>query len=193
MSTLEMITIRELLRDPQYKEFFLKSPQLPEHYTPAMLPWRLFVQKEGETKWRAKRFGTYKEAFDGMKRMLPVAHDAAINCPALSFIPPVKTVRIKGQFDPKTKKQLMKTIVWKPRIEADMADHTWCGYCRRPTIFRVAAVNVTRKNSPVVIPVGEPALRCSICGASERIINLRSPLTAQKWDENKPYIARRVA
>ena len=33
-----MITVKELLADPQYKKFFTTVPKLPDHYTPDMLP-----------------------------------------------------------------------------------------------------------------------------------------------------------
>lgn len=196
MTSLEMITIQELLRDKQYREYFLKAPKLPEHYNrPGMLPWKLYIQKPGETIWRAKRFSTYRDAFEALKKLMKsgTVGNAAINCPPLAFIPPVRNVRLKGVIDKQTKKQAIQTIVWKPRIESDMADHLWCGHCRRPSIFRVAAVNINRKDAKYILPVGEPALRCSICGASERVINLRNPLTAQRWDPTRPYIAKRVA
>jgi hypothetical protein len=195
MVSLEMITLDELLRDKQYREYFIKPPKLPAHYTPAMKPWKLYIMKKGEMKWRAHRFGTYKEAFEAFKKMRPVTQNAAINCPALAFLPPLKTVRVKGKFEVVRGKQkpVVKTIVWKPRIEADMADHHWCGHCRRPTIWRAVALGA-RRNGPVYLPEGETALRCTICGASERIINLRDPLSLQKWDtENRPFIATRVA
>lgn len=197
MTSLEMITLQELLRDPQYREYFLKAPKLPPHYTAKQLPWRLFIQKPEETAWRAKRFGTYREAFEGYRTLTKkgIVANAAINCPALTFLPPLKTVRVKGRFVTVRGKQkpLVKTIVWKPRIEADMADHSWCGYCRRPTIFKTLAVNINRKGAAYTASIGEPEMRCTICSASARIINLRDPLVLQKWDPNRPYIADMVA
>lgn len=187
---LEMITIRELLRDPQYREYFTKVPQLPSHYKPENLPWRLLVQKKGETKWRGKRYGTYQDAFKGFKKMLPVIDNAAINCPSLSFIPPIRNVRLKGKYkivQGGHKKQIIKTLVWKPQITADMEHHDWCPHCRRPSIFRYAS-NKAKMYNGFVVPPDEPALRCMICGASERIIDLRNPLSHQKWDSNRPKI-----
>lgn len=177
---LELITLKELLRDPQYREFFTKVPKLPEHYTPDTRPWKLLIIKPGETVWRSKRFGTYQEAFVGLKKMMSVIDNAAINCPALGFMPPVRTVRIKGKFD-RRGKPILKSLVWKPRLEAEMGDHHWCPHCRRPSIFKIASL----KRSAVQ---GEPMLRCMICGASERIVNLRSPQNNQGWDVNRPVV-----
>lgn len=181
-----MITLKELLRDPQYRAFFIKPPRLPDHYLPANRPWKLLVLKPHEDVWRSKRYGTYTEAFAGLKKMLPIVDNAAINCPALSFQPPSKTVRLKAQFDKKGN-QLLRTIWWKPQITADMDHHDWCPHCRRPSIFQVATL--ARKANDHLLPiVGEGALRCMICGASERIIDLRNPQNAQKWDSNRPKV-----
>lgn len=186
--SLELITIRELLRDPQYKAFFTKTPKLPDHYTPEMKPWKLLVQKENETHWRAKRFGTYREAFDGFKKMLPVITNAAINCPALTFMPPIRNVRVKGKFitvQGGHKRPYVRSIIWKPQISADMEQHFWCPHCRRPSIFKYASSSIRTNTGKLVT---EPTLRCVICGASDRIIDIRHPEKAQRWDLNRPKI-----
>lgn len=183
-----LITIKELLRDPQYRTYFTKVPQLPPNYGPANMPWKLMVLKPGETAWRTKRFGTYQEAFSGFKRMLPKINDAAINCPPLGFMPPMRTVRVKNKVDAKGN-PLVKTIMWKPQISGDMEHHDWCPHCRRPTIFRMAGL-APRKRAGFELPSGEYALRCCICGASENIVNLRHPENAQKWDINRPKISK---
>lgn len=191
MTNLEMITIRELLRDPQFRKFFTSVPELPEHYTPDRMPWRLLVMKKGEDKWRGKRFGTYQEAFAGFKTMLPKIDNAAINCPALSFMPPIRNLRVKGKMvkGPGGKlKPFIVTKIWRPQIEADMEQHHWCPHCRRPTVFHYSA-SKQRVINGFVQPPSEPALHCMICGASERIIDLRAPYKgAQLWDPNRPKI-----
>jgi hypothetical protein len=187
MPSTEQITLRELLRDKQYKEFFTKTPQLPDHYTPEVKPWRLMILKRDERVWRSKRYGTYGEAFAGLKKVLPISDDAAINCPALSFMPPIKNFRLKGKFDKKGK-PVLTSRVWKPAIEADMAPHNWCPHCRRPTVFKMAALAAKRSETGFILPPAEASLRCSICGASERVVDLRNPLTAQKWDPNRPKV-----
>lgn len=188
-ANLELITIKELLRDPQYKAYFTKVPKLPTHYTPEMRPWKLLVLKPDEHQWRSKRYGTYQEAFLGMKKMLPIIDNAAINCPALGFMPPTRTVRIKNKFDPKTKKQLIRTTLWHPQIEADMAQHNWCPHCRRPSIFKLAVLSRPLREGYRPIH-GEPVLRCIICGVSERTVDLRDPSNHQGWDVNRPRITK---
>lgn len=187
--TLELITIRELLRDPTFKKFFITPPVLPAHYTPELMPWKLYVHKVGETQWRAKRFGTYREAFEGMKKMLPTIDNAAINCPALDFMPPIRNVKIKGKTVMVRGKArpVIKSIVWRPQITDDMEAHHWCSHCRRPTIFRYSTPKA-RVVQGFVVPSPEPALRCIICGSSDRIVDLRTPTNAQKWDDNRPKI-----
>lgn len=179
-----MITIHELLRDPQYRAYFLKAPKLPDHYTPEMKPWKLAVLKHGESVWRTKRFGTYREAFEGLKKMLPTIADGAIISPALGFMPPTRTVRVKGKIDPKTKKQLIRTTLWRPQLDGDEATHYWCPHCRRPTIWKVAGLNRPARDG-FVLPKGEPINRCTICGTSERVVDLRHPENNEGWNINR--------
>lgn len=188
-NSLELITLRELLRDPTYRDYFKQIPELPPHYSPDTLPWKLLILKEGETAWRSKRYPTYRDAFDGLKKILPVSTNAAINCPALGFMPPIKNFKVKGKFvgSGTRRKPLIITKVWTPRIEADMESHSWCPHCRRPTIFRLATLKRPDKNGYAAVS-GEAVDRCIICGASERIVDLRHPTNHQKWDENRPRV-----
>ena len=183
-ATVGLITIRELLRDPQYKAYFVKVPKLPEHYTPESLPWRLLVLKQGEHIWRGKRFGTYEEAFAGFKTMLPKIENAAINCPGLNFVPPMRTVRVKGKVDAKGK-PIIKTLVWKPRLEIDHEAHSWCAYCRRPSIFVDKGLGAKMLNGQR-LPASRVALRCSICGSNSGLMDIRKPENNQAWDLNRP-------
>lgn len=182
-----MITIQELLRDPQYRAYFRKVPRLPEHYSEESLPWKLIILKPNESVWRSKRFGTYADAFAGLKKVLPNIVNGAINCPPLGFMPPTRTVRLKNQYDKKNR-QVVKTLLWKPQISSDMEQHNWCSHCRRPTLFRSAILSRPQKNGFHTIK-GEPALRCIMCGASERILDLRHPEKAQRWDPSRPVVS----
>lgn len=181
----ELITIRELLRDPVFKKYFLTTPELPAHYTPDKLPWKLYVLKEGEHIWRSKRFGTYRDAFDGFKKMLPTITNAAINNPALSFMPPVRNVKVKGKVDSKGK-PIIRSLVWKPQLTDDMSPHNWCPYCRRPSIFKFMLPKAVK--GQFQLPMSEPKMRCIICGASDSVVDLRHPTNAQQWDANRPRI-----
>lgn len=175
-----MITVKELLADPQYKKFFTTVPKLPDHYTPDKLPWRLMVLKEGEKAWRSKRFGTYAEAFQGFKTMLPKINDAAINCPGLNFMPPVKHVRLKSSGK-------VRSIIWQPRLTPDMLPHYWCGYCRRPTLFGNKATAAKMLNG-YRMPASEVRYRCLTCGSSADLMDIRHPENNQRWDVNRPRL-----
>ena len=185
--SIDLITLKELLSDPDYKKYFTSIPKLPSHYTPANQPWKLIILKPGETVWRSKRFGTYKEAFEGLRKMLPKIDNGAINCPPLTFMPPVKRYRVKGKLD-KKKKPLIITKLWVPPISGDMEQHHWCGHCRRPSIFKLATTTIKAKGNFSAMS-GEPTMRCVICGASDRILDLRHPENHQKWDSNRPIVS----
>lgn len=187
-SNVGLITIRELLRDPQYRAYFVKVPKLPEHYTPDALPWRLLVLKHGEHVWRGKRFGTYEEAFAGFKKMLPNIENAAINCPGLNFVPPMRTVKVKGRFHTEGKLKgtpIIKTLVWTPRLEPDHDAHHWCAYCRRPSIFVDKGMGARMLNGQR-LPASRVALRCMICGTNSELMDIRKPQNNQAWDLNRP-------
>lgn len=192
-----MITLKELLADPAYKQYFLKVPKMPGHYTPDSLPWKLMIIRKDETRWRVKRFGTYKEAFDAVKKLLKndAIYDMVINCPGLDWQPPIRTfkARVKGKTNKDGSPMIVtRAEVWKPMIGADMPTHHWCPYCRRPTVFgyfeshpAMTVQRVGRMGSGVDPTV----LRCSICAASEKLIDLRQPANHQNWDLTRVRIA----
>jgi len=189
--SLELITMEELLRDPQYRAFFKTVHKLPEHLTrPGSKPWKLRILRHGEKAWRSTRFATYKEAVQAYVKLRKDIQNAAISCPALSFMPPIRNVRVKGKFitvQGGHKRPYIKTLVWQPQIDADMPPHYWCPYCRRPSIFKYAVKHTKTLNAEFSIP-SSPALRCVICGASDRMVNVRDSLNEQKWDPNRPKV-----
>lgn len=187
MAEIGLITIRELLRDPHYKAYFTKVPKLPDHYTPEALPWRLLVMKQGEHVWRGKRYGTYQEAFAGLKKMMPTITNAAINCPPLGFMPPIRNVRVKNKIDQRTKQPMIKSLVWKPTLEMDMAKHEWCAHCRRPSIFVDRGLGARMLNG-YRMAATRTAYRCCICGSSAEIMDIRRPELNQNWDLNRPKL-----
>jgi len=188
-----MITLRELLKDPQYKQYFLKIPQLPAHVRPSSQPWKLMVLKVGEKQWRTKKFGTYKEAFLALKKLLPneSIYDMVINCPGLDWQPPIRLAKVKGRTDAKGK-PILRAVVWKPVIDADLPLHYWCPYCRRPTKFDYFSSHpaMTKQRVGRLGSAVDPLyLRCAICGASERLVDLRHPANHQNWDNNRVRVS----
>lgn len=163
-----MLTIHELLEDKTYKEFFLKPPAMPVVYRQQqMKPWRLYVQREADGGWAKKDFATYVETFKAFKKYRPDVHDASITSRAVAFAPPHRFVRIKGQYrevvkgGKKTKIQVVKLVVWKPKLPPEESAHEWCTYCRRPTIFRYFSRHHAFGKE---MSITQEELRCSICG-----------------------------
>lgn len=163
-----MLTIHELLEDKTYKEYFLKSPAMPEVYRQLnMVPWRVYIQREADGPWAKKDLPTYKEAFALFKKYRPNIHDAAIMSRSVAFAPPHRFVRIKGQYrevvrkGKKEKVQVVKLVLWKPNLPPEESGHHWCTYCRRPTVFKYfSRHHAFGKNEPIT----QDELRCSICG-----------------------------
>lgn len=183
-----MLSIHDLLEDSQYKEFFCRVPALPPHvlYNPEAKPWRLYVKLHKDSRWHTKDYRTYKEAFVKLRSMLPKIADGAITCKVKDFPPPYRIVRIKGKYQTDKngkfildaqgkKKQITKMVYWKPQMPMDeFQEHTWCPYCRRPSIFDYfLSHHALPPRKLGGMPIDPSVLRCVICGASERIVNLR--------------------
>lgn len=166
-----VILMSELVEDPTYWEFLQTKPELPEISRDKRMmltaPWVVYVQREAEGKWGKREFWKYSKALKFLERALAVGvHDAALNCRRIGFDPPSRFVRIKGKFvkgsDGK-RRQATKRVYWKPRLPADEADHHWCKYCRRPTVFKYFSTHKRLGKVDTTVP------RCCICGASARI------------------------
>jgi hypothetical protein len=114
-----MMNMRELLKDPLYRRYFLLSPRFP--YSLAIdKPWRLWVDlgTENESNFRKKDFETFGEAFnyikvktDRFKKIPDRIADFAISSRIIGFVAP-KSVQA-----------------------AYLEDYQWCIMCRRPTLF----------------------------------------------------------
>lgn len=167
-----MITLPELLEDPIYKAYFCRKPELPEvAYMCSTPPWQLHV-RTGRT-WLVASFDTYSLAFKALKPSLHSVSDAAIVCKRYQSPPPYRTVRIKGKYKVINgiRSQETRLVQWKPKLPMAEADHYWCGYCRRPTVF--AYFRKHHALSDNAVPIDSSVQRCTICGASERLVTLR--------------------
>jgi len=170
-----VLTIHDLLKDQRYRKFFCKVPPLPDNGSE--LPWRLAIQFKPHGPWATKDYATYSQAFKKLKNNLSRINDAAIISKAIPFEPPNRVVRIKGKFIVRGGKKIpvTKLIPWAPTIPADEFDvHHWCPYCRRPTVFKRFLVHpiLTRRRLNG-IPIDPEVERCSICGASSRLVDLK--------------------
>lgn len=189
MAEVGLMTIRELLADEEYKKYFMTIPHMPEHMASAQ-PWRLMVQLQGDSKWKSQRFATYREAYLKLKKLMPKVHNAAINSPGLGFMPPVRTVRVKGKVHDTGKlkgQPVLRTLVWKPPVTADMAQHHWCAHCRRPTIFADKGMSTKLMNG-LRLPATRVAYRCGLCGTNAELMDIRKPERNQAWDVTRPKV-----
>lgn len=161
----------ELIKDPTYRKFLETKPRTPKcsrdpkvNKTP---PWRVYVQRETDGPWGYKDFWKYSEAFRFFRAWLKRgAHDVTINNKRIPFDPPVRLARIKGKYvvgSDGVKRQATKYVKWLPKLLPEDAQHHWCRYCRRPTVFKFYSKHKR------LGPVDAAVRRCCICGASERI------------------------
>lgn len=139
MEYAEQIRLKTLLKDDvYYRAWFLKPPKLRVvHHT---LPWRLFIQKEKDGRWAKVDLPSYAKALAAVRLKLPEVWDISVHCKPQSSNPPV--LKISGK------------KVYNPIPEG----HEWCGYCRRPTVFKVFGRHPNHKYR------SEPSMRCTICG-----------------------------
>jgi len=172
-----MIPMSELLKDPAYRRFITRLPEVPTPANNKVLSpmWVVYVRLKPDSPWKRKSFRSYKKAFKFFNKARKVGvYDLAINNKRIYYDPPSRFVRIKGKFvigSDGVKRQATKLVEWKPRLSAEDADHEWCGYCRRPVEFKYYNKHaaIKRPDSLWDIPLDNSVRRCCICGASERI------------------------
>lgn len=145
-----MITMRELLKDPLYRRYFLTSPKFPFRLA-LDKPWRVWAivgdTREDPDIWvpdfRKKDFPTFKDAFTFIKPRINKYRDFSITSRVIGFVPP-KSVR--AQFG---------------------EDYDWCIMCRRPTIFEPHTTHHALKDEIHRYFVEWPV--CMFCGSREEM------------------------
>lgn len=173
-----MITLPELLEDPKYREFFLKVPKtkVPK---PGQKPWRLLIQREAGGPWAKKEFEKYADAFRRLAVDLKSGglHDGAIQSRGIAYAPPTRIAKVtkggKPVFQVGTDgKRIQKTVTvrWRPRLDPDEEPHTWCTYCRRPTVFRWFKTHHLLRGTALDGLVDGSSRRCTICGVREEFV-----------------------
>lgn len=177
-----MITLPELLKDQVYKRYFLQNPKLPlSVYAGPTPPWRVLARLHSrDGKWVSINYEKYVGAFGRIKTALREEDliDGAIVCRRMQFKPPTRTVRIKGKYftNPAGERvQVTQSVVWKPKLDPVEPWHNWCPYCRRPTIFNYFGKHHALPAAKIGkgVDLDSSVLRCSICGASERLVTLK--------------------
>lgn len=154
-----MITIHELLEDPIYRKYFSTVPKLPA--VPRLAPpWRLYL-KNTEGRWLKLDCEQYAQAFKVFKANRDKAIDAAIVCRPMTLPPPTKVVRVKGKYVNGV--QVTREVLWQPNLAGEDDAHSWCGRCRRPTVFKFFTQHHAFRGEQTQLM--DPSVRrCVICG-----------------------------
>lgn len=141
LTVIQPPTIRELLKDPVMKSVILKTPRLPGGSRPAE-PFRVWGIRH-DSKWAGKNHPDYASAFAMVKKMLgqpEVYQDAVIICRPVGFRPPQSLHMPAGT--------------------------SWCGHCRRPTVYRRTRSHAAMKKWPVISD--DDVKRCYYCAGREQ-------------------------
>jgi len=163
----------ELVQDKVYNAFLDRPPKVPDDrnrkHAYRTKPWVVYVKRHSNGKWGKREFWSYKKALKFFRHALQVGvYDATINNRRYWSAPPNRMVRLRGRYvqDSQGKTvQATKLVEWKPKTELllEQEDHEWCGYCRRPVVYKhFGKHRMLGTVSPMID-------RCCICGASRRI------------------------
>lgn len=180
-----LITLPELLKDPKYREFFKTKPKMVKPL-PGQMPWRVMIQRQAGGPWAKKETATYADAFRLIANNLRDGrlHDGAIISRGIAFGPPQRIAKVTSGGRPvwftrngKTVldsdgKRIQKTVVvlWKPKLEPTDEPHSWCTYCRRPTVFRWFTSHHALRAAGLQELVDPTDRRCTICAAREDFV-----------------------
>jgi hypothetical protein len=140
------LTLRDLIKDPIYRKWYAMKPI---EFSVGTLPWRVWVlTPRGWTKPK-QDFRTYAEAYNWIVRRMDQYEDLVLYSKGHEFKPPIIKYRDKKYY-------------WPTPI-----GFRWCGYCRRPTEFKMfsrhhALTHIQDTHAP----------RCSICGARAKFQKL---------------------
>lgn len=166
----DQVTFRELLRNPVYKAWIRKPPQV---YPKGLKPWRVWVQRRDGGGWAYVDYSVYVKAYNRLiQEIKRGAWDGAIACPSRRSGRPMVKVGTKvlrdsvgnPRRDPKTREVIRVPIIkpWVPPFEF----HQWCPYCRRPTVWGYYQSHHAMSSLPILN--NEP--RCRICGVRETYV-----------------------
>lgn len=141
-------TLAELWDDPIYQKYLDRTPRLHANISQTT-PWMVVAHRPvtvpGPT-WATKRFTTYDEAIDR----------------ALLLIEPT------SQFDDAACISLRKFFKPPLNFTWDNIRYSWCGRCRRPTLFKKPQPgkihHALRHAAAIITDPGENLRRCYYCG-----------------------------
>jgi hypothetical protein len=141
------LTFRELLKDPIYKQWVTRVPNVYPGDTVKPL-WGVWIQMP-DRKWIVlhPHPQSYIKTFNSLIRGLKEgALDGAISSTNRGWMPPRVSRKVAG------KRQVSRYNM--------PPEHQWCPYCRRPTIF-----GYFTRHHAIPFAVNVEHQRCRICGA----------------------------
>lgn len=144
MKLLMPPTWTELLDNQVYRTYVKKRPRLPVNVSHGF-PWLVVARRpESATRptWGLKMMGDYADAYYRVRDILAAGEfeDAAIISRRKLFAPPTGFRWNRSKF-------------------------SWCGRCRRPSMFTNTTRHHALRNAPALAT--EDANRCHFCGARE--------------------------
>jgi hypothetical protein len=160
-------TVFDLLDDPAYRAYMRTQPE-PHFALTYGHPWKLWLRTDDD-RWKTGEFPTYTAAFNTMVRACrrEDTADVILVSKRLFFAPPgVWTpYRVKVPARGSTPARIEERERYELTFHWD-AGLTWCGRCRRPTVFRkLYPDHHVMRSLPVVSPDSVP--RCMLCGVTE--------------------------
>lgn len=140
-------TFRELMDDPIFRQWTTTKPKAPEYAN-----WRVYAQRIEDGPWAKRDFKSWKKALKFQLKGYKRWHDCALISRNWESKPPI-VARKEG------KRRVRRWYQTLLRVEG----HHWCGFCRRPTVFRCFSKHHAFQGRPPLPYV----VRCSVCGISQ--------------------------
>lgn len=135
----KQLTLREQLRDPIFKKWFARNPQLPAG-------WRVYWQKEEGDAWKHKDFMLFTEGYKFLAKKINKVYDISLTHKLRQSRPPVVSKGGKREY-------------YYPTIPDGCEQNHWCSFCRRITKF-----SYFKKHHNMPQYLDPTQLRCRICG-----------------------------
>jgi hypothetical protein len=146
----------ELLEDEIYASWIKRRPRLPENVSHGM-PWMIVARRTSETPgatWAIKKMSSYEDAYHRVRKLLATHQyeDVAVVSRRMLFRPPIG-------------------FTWNTNR------YSWCGRCRRPSIFTHAWTHFALRDAIVLAEIDTE--RCYYCGAREVFAGRMKPRKAR--------------
>lgn len=160
-------TVFDLLDDPAYRAYVRAIPE-PHFALTYGCPWKIWLRTDDD-RWKTGEFGTYVQAFNTMVRAAKRddTADVILVSKRLFYAPPGVWTPYKAKIP--ARGNTPARIEIRERYEHTFhwdAGLSWCGRCRRPTVFKkLYPDHHAIRSFPVVSP--DPVPRCMFCGISE--------------------------